>query len=81
MILYKIEPASFVDYFHRNSDLNDQSKLDLSSANKENSIYVKNVNENEDFKLECLAKGRPKPKITWYLKYFNGSSFSKYLII
>jgi hypothetical protein len=40
-------------------------------------MYVKNVNENQDFKLECLAKGRPKPTITWFLKYSNGSSFSK----
>lgn len=71
-----LEPASFVD----NNNINTSSNSSTSILKYENSIYLKSVNENQDFKLECLAKGRPKPTITWFLKYSNGSSFSKLLL-
>lgn len=44
------EPASFAD---------ERLTKDLgSSLVTENSIYVKDVNENHDFKLKCLGKGK-----------------------
>jgi hypothetical protein len=32
--------------------------IDMTSSNSDNSIYVKDVNENQDFKLKCLGKGK-----------------------
>ena len=40
-------------------------------------LYVKTVKESEDFKLKCLATGKPVPTVSWYLKYQYGSTASK----
>ena len=64
-LLTSKEPPSFVD----NSD---SSKLN-STFDRDNTVFVKTVNEYEDFTLKCLAKGKPKPKVTWFLKYLNGT--------
>ena len=68
-ILFCLEPAAFLE----NNDSADTN----SSSEYENSIFIKSINEFDDFKLKCLAKGRPKPTVSWYLKYQNGSSIRK----
>lgn len=60
------EPAYFVDDIE-SSELTPWSKY-------ENSIFVKSINEFDDFKLKCVANGKPKPTVNWYLKYINGTS-------
>lgn len=40
----------------------------------ENSIFIRSITEYEDLKLKCLAKGRPKPTVLWFLKFTNGTS-------
>ena len=60
----KTEPPTFID----NSNFENSN-----SSNHENTVFVKTVNEYEDFSLKCLAKGKPKPKVTWFLKYLNGT--------
>ena len=56
-------PPTFID---------DESDSDSKDAD---SLYVKTVRENEDLKLRCLSLGTPTPSISWYLKYFNGTSY------
>jgi len=60
----KTEPPTFID----NSNFEN-----ANYSNHENTVFVKTVNEYEDFSLKCLAKGKPKPKVTWFLKYLNGT--------
>jgi hypothetical protein len=69
---YLLEPAYFVDE-------NDPSEL-TPVSNYENSIFVKSVNEFDDFKLKCIAKGKPKPVVSWYVRYANGTVLRNYLI-
>ncbi len=56
---------------------NDGSKN--AAQTYENSVFVKSINEYEDFKLKCLAKGKPKPSVSWYLRYVNNTSIRKKL--
>ncbi len=71
-----IEPPSFID----NSET-----LNSNLTYDENSVFVKNINEFDDFSLKCLARGKPKPKVSWFLKYFNGTSirkdFMRYIVL
>lgn len=50
-----------------------------AAAAYENSVFVKSINEFEDFKLKCLAKGKPRPTVSWHLRYFNNTLLRKSL--
>ncbi|RNA42448.1 amalgam-like isoform X2 [Brachionus plicatilis] len=60
------EPAYFVEERETN-----QLKI---MSNNENLLFLKSVNENADLKLKCNAKGKPTPTISWYLRFFNGTT-------
>jgi len=65
MISHRLkEPASFSDSY----------ETQTKHPNEKQSTYVKYVNEFDDLKLKCKAKGKPKPSITWILKYTNGTA-------
>ena len=63
-----IEPASFSDSYEALGNVYNKQ------PNEKHSTYVKYVNEYDDLKLKCKAKGKPKPSITWILKYTNGTA-------
>ena len=71
---FKIEPPTFIDNTNSES-INFNSSL--TKNDYETFVFVKTVNEYEDFTLKCLARGKPKPKVTWYLKYLNGTFIRK----
>ena len=74
LFIFKIEPPTFID--NTNSESINFNKS-LTKNDYETFVFVKTVNEYEDFTLKCLARGKPKPKVTWYLKYLNGTFIRK----
>ena len=74
LFIFKIEPPTFID--NTNSESINFNKS-LTKNDYETLVFVKTVNEYEDFTLKCLARGKPKPKVTWYLKYLNGTFIRK----
>ena len=58
-------PVSFIEENEAN---------ELGTINTDTNFYVKTINEFDNLKLKCLAQGKPKPTVKWFLKYFNGSS-------
>lgn len=73
MFYHLKEPASFIDENEKN-ETNAMTKY-------ENSIFEKSVNEFDDFKLKCNARGKPKPKVIWFLRYLNGTQIRTSFII
>ena len=74
LFIFKIEPPTFID--NTNSESINFNKS-LTKNDYETFVFVKTVNEYEDFTLKCLARGKPNPKVTWYLKYLNGTFIRK----
>lgn len=82
LIFIITEPAYFVDSRETSDEVTEKTDGRNTAADAaaayENSVFVKSINEFQDFKLKCLAKGKPRPTVSWHLRYINNTLIRKF---